>query len=1335
MNGRKALVKLRDLILAATVFALLLALSGCVNPFDAGNRSGNGGNSQSPGTASVVITLDTVRASTVAPDIANLSAFVSSFEVVLTSTSYGTITVPGYTSGNPITDIPADGNWNVVVNGRNGGGDLVAVGEPTVPSANPIDLSGAAGSTVAVTVELQPQTSGADGSLTLNLDYSAAVTGDVSVDAINITLEEQAGGNTETVTASGPTGQVTEFFSNAGISDSAQVEVDFDARLMQISDADMPSGDYVITITFIEGGEDYAPIIRAIQVYDYLESNIDSGTGTGTITLAAGDLTSAPTTAPADMVVEFTGENAFNISWSDTTSTEAGYRVYDTTGTRTEVADVPSGTVTATGLTAASYSGPGTEEVQFEVVAYNRFGESPALVFDFRVLAAGGGPSMPTLLPGANANSTDWVPAAAPGEVGFGTLISGGEDSLEFYVDDTNDLSDITNLPAAEITETGIYSVPYDLSALTGLTANTTYNLRVGATKVNGGDTNRVYYPVEQFTVRDALHVSSGGISGAAGTPAAPVDTINEAVTLAVPAEIIRIESGIYTENIPLINTDLSMLGSFDPGFGTRTPTPTTILDSTQQYTLETDANVTIDRMEIQAGEAGIAYGIIEYFGGDLTIRDSLLFMEADAVQTGSTLIGLFVFDSNLAADTVTLDNTQVSVDETATNATNQINALRISSAFEGTVRLENGTEFQQVGTSGTPVFTNLNSFYWIFLFAGGTATMSLELDTVTIAEAWLADDVTSATVRNDRELMDFTVTNTTLDSVAINGTTERHTLEFRSGAQSFSISDSVIETAEGEGNSYAVRLEGPFATQPVIERSRITLGVPVTAGTSFGVYGEAPTGAVESFRLVNNVITNRGLGNQFWYGVFVADWTPQLYHNTLVSEHTGAARHVAVRADTADMNGIELGNNLLVGNGTPTHIAVEEIVTGNSYFYAEFSGNGFFGTNDTTQTDIESYNTLGGVGANFAAVADPSLDASYRPQTGTTPYRVRSGGIDVTGTIPTDFDGIGRTAGTGVTVGAFELDDNRTLRTLIFNGTIDGVGAGLFQGDVVDDGSTITMNPTLITTLADPLNDARAMDYTVGATDEIHYVDGTDIWVVDLSGAGPPFIPTLRGDLTATWPNGLALGAPNVQDIHLLFDTGNLIYEYFVADINEGIYYVDVSTNTIVDLMSYAGIDGTAVVSDTTPTNMWFANSLTEEFARASATVNTPLGNEDVMEQVAVGEVINDISFDFVDRFWLAVQTTNQADGYIAIDTDASGPGDRQVIIPESETNGEPESIYYDVGLDVIFWTEIGAFYDTDIRMAFEDGHTIGGGYPTLITGGGGAGQLTDGGKLAVKP
>ena len=1191
MSARNVMSKLRDSMPGITALALLLILSGCVNPFDSGNGSGNSGRSPSPGTTSLVITLDTVTASTVAPDIANLSALVSSFEVVLTSTNYGTITVPGYTSGNPIADIPADGNWNITVNGTNAGGDLVAIGEPTVPSANPIDLSGAAGSTVAVTVELQPQNSGADGSLTLNLDYSAAVTAEVTVDTIDITLEEQAGGTTETVTATGPTGQVTEIFADPGISDSAQVEVDFDTRLMQISDADMPSGDYVITVTFYEGGEPYAPIIRAVQVYDYLESNVDSATGTDTITLAAGDLTSAPATAPADMIVEFTGENAFNISWSDTTNTEAGYRVYDTTGARTEVADVPSGTLTATGLTAASYSGPGTEDVQFEVVAYNRFGESPALVFDFRVLAAGGGPTMPTLLPGANANSTDWVPAAAPGEVGFGTLVIGGEDSLEFYVDETNDLSDITTLPAAEITETGIYSVPYDLSALTGLAANTTYNLRVGATKVNGGDTNSIYYPVEQFTVRDALHVSSGGIAGAAGTAAAPVDTVNEAIGLAVAGETVEVAAGTYDEVVQ-VDKAIILQGVGD----------TTVIQNST-------ANADEDSMVITAAA---------------TVRDLQV-----VTGTGTTKAAIRVSDA---------------------------------ATIEGVLITEDGAAATTIRA----------------ISASGAQGLHFNNNRVVLAPAGAA----SVSTRFGINLINSDATLATPTIIAGN------LFEFQTAADGYHVG---IQPQDSDHTW--------IANNVVIQQD--------AANTSPFIALRFNSAAV-GVKAIHNTIVNEDTDKDFTHVETSAGHAP-IISNNIFDGSGGSDTLLSLTEDP-----IEFENNV-IWNMTDIGGVIPSVAALNLETYA--------------QHNIEDNPEL-----------DPASD--YAPQATFTPYRVRSGGKDFTdpgnpedpGNV--DFNGVSRTTGTGVTVGAFELDDTRTLRTLIFNGTIDGVGAGLFQGDVVDDGSTITMNPTLVTTLTDPLNDAKALDYTTGATDEIHYVDGDDIRVIDLGGVGPPFTPVTRGNLITSWTNGLNLSAPNVQDIYLDFDTGPpMSWNYFVADFNEGIYYVDVSNNTIVDLMSYPSINGTAVISDTTPTNMWFANSNNQSLSRASATANTAQGSETQIETVGALENINDIGFDLVDTFWLAVETTNQADGYIAIDTDASGPGDRQVIIPEAETNGEPESIFYDAGLDMIFWTEIGAFYDTDIRMAFGDGHTIGGGYPTLITGGSGAGQLTDGSKLTVKP
>lgn len=535
---------------------LLLLLSGCVNPFNSDNDSRRNGRANRVETTSVVLSFDTVAALTVAPDIANLASFVSSFEAVLQSATYGTITVANYTSGTPITDVPADGNWNITVNGRNNLGDLVAVGEPTAPGANPIDLSGQAGSTVAVTVELQPRNSGADGSLALNLDYSAAVTGDVTVDAIDIALEEQAGGTVETVTATGPTGQVTESFTDPGISDSAQVEVDFDARLMQITDADMPSGDYVITITFYEGTEPYAPITRAVQVYDYLDSNIDSASGTGTITLAAGDLTSAPDT-PTGLVIEVTGDNLFDLYWSDASNTEVGYRVYafDATspGSVEQIgADLPANTQQFTG---ASPSFGNIDELTVEVVSYNRFGESAPLSVEFRSLPAA---QFPDFNPATSVNSNDasWIALSNPGNLEASTPIVGGADSMDLFISTADNLNDVFALPAPTATQG---TLAYDLAGY-GLAQGQTYYWR---TQANSG-TARIVYPVRTFTVRDGnLYVDPTGAPGAAGSLASPLDTVNAAITLAEIGETVQVAAGTYDEVVQ-VNKVITLEGVGD---------------------------------------------------------------------------------------------------------------------------------------------------------------------------------------------------------------------------------------------------------------------------------------------------------------------------------------------------------------------------------------------------------------------------------------------------------------------------------------------------------------------------------------------------------------------------------------------------------------------------------------------------------------------------------------------------------------------------------------------------------------------------------------------------
>ena len=378
------------------VFPTLLVLAGCQNPFDPAAQG-----EPEPDTTvygSLVIRSATVGASTVAPDLGNLKSSVSRYtvELVHQDGEYSTIERTDYQEGDAIPNVPV-GAWTVTVTGLDVGNRAIARSTSStdiVPGANALEFT------------LQPLQE-ATGILDYRLDWTSAPPTTV-VDSLQVSLDPYpwGGGDTESLDFSD---SGTQSLSTAG----ADVTVDFSARSLRVLGSTTQAGFYRMRIQPRRGNAEYAPIIEVVQVYDYLGS-------TETVTLSADDLTSPPP-APTGLTVVHDGSGSYQVTWTDASRTEAGYRLY-IDGIRYPDASttLPAGSeVTPNSITGQ----PGTS-VTVTVESYNGFGSSSAEV---EVIPIG--------LPGTiTPSGTPANPTKATGDVTLDWPGFPGADSYNVYI-------------------------------------------------------------------------------------------------------------------------------------------------------------------------------------------------------------------------------------------------------------------------------------------------------------------------------------------------------------------------------------------------------------------------------------------------------------------------------------------------------------------------------------------------------------------------------------------------------------------------------------------------------------------------------------------------------------------------------------------------------------------------------------------------------------------------------------------------------------------------------------------------------------------------------------
>lgn len=314
-----------------------------------------------------------------------------------------------------------------------------------------------------------------------------------------------------------------------------------------------------------------------LQVYDYLESN------GGTVTLDADDLTSPPA-APTNLSATITGDNTFNLTWTDGSTTEEGFRLY-----RGAVDDTPDATLAA-GVTAADsvdlgYAGTAGELINLSLVAANRFGESTPVTISFAPLGVGSldspsegafvGPAAPltiTPFPGATSYdlylSTDsTLVDSLDNAVRYPGFTSG--DTVETYVTPPTNTQTVYywTVVASSSTTSGSLTV-----ATQSFTVNTDSNLPVVPT-ISG-------VPLDPTNTQNG---NSATFSGEAGVDF--VYSLSGATTLADTTVADSDSNGTETVTLPLLNEGVSTLSVFARDAGGNESSPAS-------YTFTVDVTV-----------------------------------------------------------------------------------------------------------------------------------------------------------------------------------------------------------------------------------------------------------------------------------------------------------------------------------------------------------------------------------------------------------------------------------------------------------------------------------------------------------------------------------------------------------------------------------------------------------------------------------------------------------------------------------------------------------------------------------------------------------------------
>jgi len=982
----------------AAIFSIVLLLTACINPFQTSYDESSADQSNSSGqTTTLRVSSGGIGAATIAPDLAVLKGQISSYTLTLTNVTPGThdpIVINNYVEGTPINGIPVPSNWTLSLQGFNASAELVAEGTPV--GGNPIVFPDA--TPVNVSVVLAPLTAGT-GELDFTLDWSAAATAGIQVDAVEVTLYSFANAVGESLILS--VGNESLTFTNISVSTTATATVNFVTETLTVTDPTLNSGSYRLNATLLKVDGiniPYAPVIEAVQIYGNLLSS-------GTVSLSAGDLTSPPA-APENLSATISGEGELELNWIDAANTETGYRVYQI-GFGQVGGDLGPNTTSLVvpGLT-------GGVPYTFEVAAFNAYGESTRATGSFVPVSLGGSPV--TFTNGPNTNDPSWAALTNPGTLDWNATFEGAE-NYTIYV--STNATDVANRTGG-VVDSGGTEVTYALTNAGPFIGNTTYYYLIEGWNSSTVGSTGLASAMGEFTIRDGnLYVAPAGTPGAAGSVVDPLDTVTAAIVLAEIGETLRMTQGIFDDGPIAITQNLTLEGSYETtAYTTRTANATTTITATGQhdYAVATNAQVVLDRIEVRAPDATGGPVALRFDGGDLSLTGSRVMIPNGVVAGVGIGMGIRVSG---ATGSITVADSVVSLGGTLNGE------VRGIWHTNGSVSIDvSNTDF----VTDTLDASHLN---WIEVSA---STLARSLN---VSGSTFGGDVVGSTAESSVLVVAGNAPNTSIVfsentiTPINNGDQPLSGVRLQGAVGPVSVRLSSFDMMKpGGGNVRALATAGAGGQTPLFEANRIRVPARTTSGTSYGVEVTGDSGA----DIANNVIELSGTSAALAsYGIFTTSPNTRVVNNTIVvgqNYGAGAATHL-VWFQTGSTGIVH--NNILWSRPPALHTGIQNAV-GNSMTAI---ANVFSGTSDDVIT-VNSQGTLdaGNMGIDpgldtAAVFPDPNWYSPIAPTATGTPLAVRSlvlaGGIDdhrgVGGLAPVDIDGNPRFAGE-VSIGAHQV-------------------------------------------------------------------------------------------------------------------------------------------------------------------------------------------------------------------------------------------------------------------------------------------------------------------------
>ncbi len=344
--------KYRAIFLSLSVILINLLIAGCLNPIDNDDLL----NGKPSGQGCLVFYFgDSAGSRTIAP-ASDLKSLVDSYSISFSNHSGGQadFTVSSYTDGTTIPDIYA-GTWDIIISGVNADAEIICTGIPD--TGNPVLIENGSNSLTAV---LYPVSGTGSGIIDYKINFP-----DEDVDSVSVYIDPW------------PIGGGDEY----QLSEGADYNSDFSTAGILSIYKTLSSGQYFLSVVFgyDPGGPDlpveYPPLSEIVLIYDNLTSS-------SVLVLESGDLFQPPA-APSGFSVMQNEDLSFSLLWTDSSSTESGFRIYEG-----DADGVPEA-ATAAGITSITSADLGYsvynegDNYTFNLVSYNSCGESEPVSLSF----------------------------------------------------------------------------------------------------------------------------------------------------------------------------------------------------------------------------------------------------------------------------------------------------------------------------------------------------------------------------------------------------------------------------------------------------------------------------------------------------------------------------------------------------------------------------------------------------------------------------------------------------------------------------------------------------------------------------------------------------------------------------------------------------------------------------------------------------------------------------------------------------------------------------------------------------------------------------------------